>query len=87
MALLPPADFLAAYQLYADPDAQLLICCRPECGFALSVARSQVTTHLREKHGVSEALRKQLIHYVRWKSRVLPLVSGFPVYSLGSPTF
>jgi hypothetical protein len=28
-----------------------------------------------------------MVGCVRWKSRVLRLVSGFPVYSLRSPTF
>lgn len=58
-------DFLSRYQLYADPDARLLICCRPECSFALSTARSQVTSHLREKHGVPDDLRKGLTHYLK----------------------
>lgn len=65
MTSLPSTEFLAQYQLYADPDERLLICCRPECGFALSTARSQLTTHLRDKHGVSDALRQRLTHYLK----------------------
>ncbi|OBT60213.1 hypothetical protein VE03_10257 [Pseudogymnoascus sp. 23342-1-I1] len=49
----PPTNFLARCELYADLDTRLLICCRPSYGFALSTARSQVTSHLREKHSVA----------------------------------
>ncbi|KAH9205597.1 hypothetical protein DL95DRAFT_237576, partial [Leptodontidium sp. 2 PMI_412] len=52
--------FLARYELYVDPDVHLLICCRPECGFALFTTRSQVTSHLRDKHRVPKNLRKGL---------------------------
>ena len=41
---------LAQFQLYVENKAQLLICTSPDCGYALSVARSQLTSHLREKH-------------------------------------
>ena len=40
---------LSALQLYADDTERLLICCHSECGFALSVSRSQATSHLRDK--------------------------------------
>ena len=65
MASIPYNDFLAEYQLYADPETQLLICCHAECGFALSVTRSQATSHLRDKHGVVQGLRKSIIHYLK----------------------
>lgn len=65
MQTLSSTGFLDGYQLYADPDVRLLICYRPECGFALSTARSQVTSHLREKHHVPEDLRKGLTHYLK----------------------
>ena len=57
-------NYLAQFQLYANPNERLLICCHRECGFALSVARSQVTSHLREKHSVPEELRKGLTQYL-----------------------
>jgi hypothetical protein len=38
-------DYLAQFQLYAGPDEHLLICCHTECSYALSVDRSQVTSH------------------------------------------
>jgi hypothetical protein len=52
-------DKLCRFQLYADLE-RLLICCRRECGYALSVVRSQVTSHLRGKHNVSADLRAGL---------------------------
>jgi hypothetical protein len=58
-------SYLARCQLYADLDTRLLICCWPECRFALSTARSQVTTHLREKHRAPEDFRKGLTHYLK----------------------
>jgi hypothetical protein len=58
-------NYLAHCQLYVDPDTRLLICCRPERGFALSTARSQVTTHLQEKYRTAEDLRKGLTHYLK----------------------
>lgn len=65
MTSLPPTKFLVQYQLYADLDERLLICCQPKCGFTLSTARSQLTTHLRDKHGVSDALRQRSTHYLK----------------------
>lgn len=50
-------------QLYADLDQRVLICRR--CKYALSTTNSQVTSHLRDKHGVAEGLRKGLTHYLR----------------------
>lgn len=49
----PTTDpFLARLQLYIDLEGRLLICGRSECGYALAVERSQVTSHLRDKHHV-----------------------------------
>jgi Orsellinic acid/F9775 biosynthesis cluster protein D len=81
-------NFLTQYQLFADPDERLLICCRPKCGFALSVARSQLTPHLREKHDVPNDLRKRLTHYLKHDhpfpfcdpSTVPPRPDGSPVH-------
>src|SRR6187402_3571493 len=60
-----PPDKLSQFQLYADLKEQLLICCHSECGFALSVARSQVTSHLRDKHSVPADLRAGLTHLLK----------------------
>ncbi|KFY67854.1 hypothetical protein V496_01372 [Pseudogymnoascus sp. VKM F-4515 (FW-2607)] len=48
--------------LYIDPDERLLIFGRGECGYALAVERSQVTSHLRDKHHVQECGRRGLTH-------------------------
>ena len=55
----PTSDpFLARLQLFVDPDEQLLICGQSECGYALIVDRSQVTSHLRDKHRVDQQERR-----------------------------
>ncbi|OBT78668.1 hypothetical protein VF21_02253 [Pseudogymnoascus sp. 05NY08] len=56
---------LSALQLYADDTERLLICCHSECGFALSVSRSQATSHLRDKHNISKELRDGLTRYLK----------------------
>jgi hypothetical protein len=58
-------DYLSQFKLYADPRERVLICCHPDCGYALSVTRSQVTSHLREKHRIPEELRKGLTQYLK----------------------
>jgi hypothetical protein len=58
-------DKLSRFQLYADLEEQLLICSRRECGYALSVARSQATSHLRDKHNVPAELRAGLTHLLK----------------------
>jgi hypothetical protein len=58
-------ETLAELQLYADLSEQLLICCRPGCGYALSVERSQVTSHLRDKHNVAADLRRGLTRILK----------------------
>ncbi|KAH6974916.1 hypothetical protein EDB80DRAFT_830437 [Ilyonectria destructans] len=57
--------FLARLELCIDPEARLLICCRQECRFALSVARSRATTHLKDKHQVHEDERKGLTRVLK----------------------
>jgi hypothetical protein len=60
------ADFdLAQLQLYADNQERVLICCHSECGYALSVAASQATSHLRDKHDTPKALRDGLTRYLK----------------------
>ena len=56
---------LSALQLYADDTECLLICCHTDCGFALSVSRSQATSHLRDKHNISKKLRDGLTRYLK----------------------
>ncbi|KFZ23275.1 hypothetical protein V502_02247 [Pseudogymnoascus sp. VKM F-4520 (FW-2644)] len=80
----PPTDFLARCELYADLDTRLLICCRPSCGFALSTARSQVTSHLREKHGVTKDLRDGLTHHLRHVHPISGAILATSTHSLGS---
>jgi hypothetical protein len=46
---MTPPDYLAQFQLYAGPHEYVLICYHPDCGYTLSVTRSQVTSNLREK--------------------------------------
>jgi hypothetical protein len=84
---MDPTDYLAKNQLYADPNERLLICCQLQCGYALSIAGSQVTSHLREKHGISKDLRKGLTQYLQ---QVLPYEfrdpTSVPARPDGSPT-
>ena len=54
------SGLLQELQLFIDDKEQLLIWCRIECGYALSVKYSQVTSHLRDKHQVIESDRKGL---------------------------
>src|ERR1700704_1399210 len=56
---------LSELQLYVDREEQLLICFRTECGYALSVERSQVTSHLRDKHNVAADLRRGITHILK----------------------
>ncbi|PVH70107.1 hypothetical protein DL98DRAFT_389770, partial [Cadophora sp. DSE1049] len=81
---------LSTLQLYADDTERLLICCHSECGFALSVARSQATSHLRDKHHIPKELRDGLTHYLRHghpcsfrnPTEVAPRDDGSPVHRM-----
>jgi hypothetical protein len=55
---------LKKLQLSIDDKEQLLICCQSECGYALAVKHSQVTSHLRDKHQVPESDRRGLTRYL-----------------------
>lgn len=57
--------FLARLQLYADSVERLLYCERDGCKYALTVDRSQVTSHLRDKHFVPECDRKGLTQHLK----------------------
>lgn len=67
-------SFLHRLQPCIDPDTRLLICCRSEYRYALSANRSQITSHLRDKHLVPEDLREDLIR----RLRLLPYESADP---------
>lgn len=58
---------ISSLQLYADNTERLLICCHSECGFALSTARSQATSHLRDKHNIPRDIRDGLTRYLKHK--------------------
>jgi hypothetical protein len=60
----PSTNGLEKLQLSIDYKEQLLICCRSECGYALAVRHSQVTSHLRDKHQVPEEDRRGLTRYL-----------------------
>ncbi|KAJ3454134.1 hypothetical protein MRS44_018028 [Fusarium solani] len=61
----PGLDILNRLALHIDPDARVLICCRPDCRYALFVKGSAVTTHLRVKHEVDQDERKGLTEFLR----------------------
>jgi len=77
---------LAQFQLYVENKAQLLICTSPDCGYALSVARSQLTSHLREKHQIPETNRRLITRHLtqhypegfRDPAEATPLEDGLP---------
>ena len=58
------ADFLKKLQLFIDDKEQLLICYRSEYRYALAVKHSQVTSHLRDKHQITESNRRGLTHHL-----------------------
>jgi hypothetical protein len=59
----PASDpFLARIHLYADLKERLLIC--EECGYALASDRSQVTSHLRDKHHIDQRDRRGLTKHL-----------------------
>jgi hypothetical protein len=60
----PSTDRLEKLQLSIDYKEQLLICRRSECRYALAVQHSQVTSHLRDKHQVSEDDQRGLTRYL-----------------------
>ena len=59
----PVSDlFLARLNLYVDVKEQLLIC--GPCGYAVAVDRSQVTSHLRDKHGIDQRDQSSLTKHL-----------------------
>ena len=51
--------------LYVDLEERLLICCGAECKYALSVDRSQVTSHLRDRHNVLLDLQRGITYILK----------------------
>src|SRR5438045_1570274 len=76
-------EFLTPYQLYADPAEWLLLCGRPERGFALRVPLWHVSDHLWEKHRVPATLRQRLTPYLQ---HLHPAVFRDPGPSFPAPT-
>ncbi|KAI8710459.1 hypothetical protein NCS52_01562900 [Fusarium sp. LHS14.1] len=81
-------EFLTNLQLYIDPDAHVLVCCRSECLCALSIDGSRVTTHLRDKHSVPADARQGLTKMLKTQGlldpdKALPREDGSPEH----PTF
>jgi hypothetical protein len=62
MITLP--NLLQELQLFIDDGEQLLIYCQSECGYALSVKYSQVTSHLRDEHQIIESNRRGLTRHL-----------------------
>ncbi|KAH7021902.1 hypothetical protein EDB80DRAFT_673559 [Ilyonectria destructans] len=58
-------DYLTNLVLFADQEAQVLICFREECEYALCVEGPLVTTHLRDKHNIPEEARKCLTRFLK----------------------
>ncbi|KAI5455742.1 hypothetical protein BGZ63DRAFT_137258 [Mariannaea sp. PMI_226] len=74
---------LTNLQLYIDPNARVLICCRNECLCALSTDGSRVTTHLRDKHNIPADMRKGLTKVLKTQrlldpDKALPREDGLP---------
>lgn len=61
---MPSSSRFELYQLYPDPYTQALVCRRATCQYALAVTDFRVTSHLRDKHQVSEEHRKGLTAYI-----------------------
>lgn len=57
-------ELLPSLGLWVDPEAHVLICCHTECGYALCVDDSNVTTHLK-KHDIPLEARKGLTKLVK----------------------
>jgi hypothetical protein len=56
---------LSELQLYINREEQLLICCRTECGYTLSVEYSQVMSHLRDKYNIVADLRRGITYILK----------------------
>lgn len=76
---------LGRFQLIVDPSAQILICCRADCCFALSPIASQVSDHLRDKHHVPSEERREVTRFLRYNVPPLRNPIDAPPREDGSP--
>ena len=51
---------LKQYNLSLDLDTRLLICTAPSCGFALSPKYANITSHLRDKHQITQGYHSEV---------------------------
>lgn len=58
-------DLLKSFHLWVDPETRALICTRHGCKHALCINGSRVTTHLRDKHGITTTARRGLTGILR----------------------
>ncbi|KAH6974818.1 hypothetical protein EDB80DRAFT_659046 [Ilyonectria destructans] len=83
-------EYLTNLGLFVDQEAQVLICFRDECEYALCVKGSRVTTHLRDKHNIPEEARKGLTRFLktlpqpslRDPDKATPRADGSPEHDL-----
>jgi hypothetical protein len=68
-------SLLTDVNLVYDPQGPVLIC--KTCGYALAVSRSQVTSHLWEKHQISPESRRNITSLIR--SLQIPDPTGIPL--------
>jgi hypothetical protein len=57
---MPNPDVLTTLGLWIEPTEHILRCCRDDCRHAISVDGSRPITHLRDKHNVPLAKRRDL---------------------------
>ncbi|EXA30429.1 hypothetical protein FOVG_18198 [Fusarium oxysporum f. sp. pisi HDV247] len=76
--------WFSRFRLSVDPQAQVLICCHDTCRFALAPGPTQVSEHLRRKHNMSAAERRQVINILEARIRKLRDPSDAPIREDGS---
>ena len=62
-------DKLEAVELYLDLETRFLICCHEKCRHALCPKRSQITSHLRDEHGVAAETRNGVTSIIKGLAR------------------
>ncbi|KAH7187215.1 hypothetical protein DER44DRAFT_857711 [Fusarium oxysporum] len=75
---------LSRFKLSIDPHARVLICCHDTRRFALSSNLAQVSEHLRDKHKITGAERRQVTDLLRARIPKLLSSSDAPVREDGS---
>ncbi len=73
--------FLRSLHLVIDPEAHVLVCCRPECLTGLSSKVEQVSSHLDRKHDVPKDTRRRLAHLLRHRNPALQNPPDAPLRS------